>query len=116
METIDQRSFKEKVESFKMEAKKKLDDCVEFCKKNKEVVIVMAPVVIECSTRLLVQVLRAYGKHEDRINKERNIYDFRHRHYVQSKRKIKQHEWDEIDQRLERGESPGEILKDLGLR
>lgn len=100
---------------FKDRAKEKVQKTWKFVKENKEIVIPVATGVISGVCMVGKAILRNESVKAERHMKDCCIYDRSKGHWVESKRKIKNSEWLQIDQRHEEGESYTNILDDMGL-
>ena len=103
------------LEDLKAKAKEKYEAGKEWAKKNKELLVVFGPVAVGS----LVEIAKIASRHstvkEQKKLKENYIYDRSAGHYYETKRKLKNKEWLQVDERHTNGESYGEILDDMGL-
>lgn len=100
------REFKEKIHS-------KIQNGKEWCIRNKDTLIVLAPVIIGGFTT----VVKVMGKNinlrkEERV-KDLYCYDRSLGHYWKLRRELTNDEWLEIDRRKANGERMADILADL---
>lgn len=115
METVDERSTKEKIDALKWRAKEKYEKAKEWVKENQQLVIVLGPVVAGGIVEMIKIGTRRRTVNEERALKERFVYDRSGGHYYELKRQPKQSEWLMIEQRRNNGESLGEILQSMRL-
>lgn len=113
METVDNRTFKEKVNDAKFQAKEKLRKAGEWCNEHREVVIACAPVVIGGVIEVIKISARRSNVNTEKDLKEKYIYDRSQGHYYELKRKLKSSEWITIEERKNNGEPLGVILRDM---
>lgn len=102
-----------KLEYWKRRLAAKLDECKDWMCRNKEAIIVFAPVLIGGVTT----VVKIIGKRVN-LNKEDDIknlycYDQSLGHYWALRRRLSNKEWLEIDARKKAGERLGDILNEL---
>lgn len=81
--------------------------------KNKEMIILLTPVVIGAATMLIRVVGKNINLHKEESNKTKYCYDPSLGHYWSLKRKLTGKEWLEIDRRRSNGERLSEILESL---
>lgn len=115
MQTVDDRTFEEKFQSFKFECERKKEAVVSWCKEHKELCIAMAPIVVTGVFDVIKEISRTARQHEEKVLKENYIYDRRRGHYVQTRRPLKPKEWRIFDERYQMGESVSDIVNDLRL-
>ncbi len=102
-----------KWEKFKRKSQEKFREAKEWCVKNKETILLIAPVAIGA----LTTVIKVVGKNVN-LNKEENLknlycYDRSLGHYWKLRRELSNDEWLEIDQRKKNGERLSDILDEL---
>ena len=115
--TIDFNKIKRRMkrEELKNNIKEKINNSVEWCKENMNVLVFFTPIIVVGISYV------ARVTHRNRvIRKEENlkqlyVYDKRKGHYCRLKRKLKGNEWVIIDKRHSMGESMSEILNDMKL-
>lgn len=115
MENVDMRSNKEKLAALKWRAKEKFEEAKKWVEENKQLVVVMGPVVAGGIIELIKISTRRHTVNEERALKERFIYDRAGGHYYELRRQPKQSEWLMIEERKMHGESLGMILQDMRL-
>ena len=115
METIDTRTFKEKVESWKAQAKIKAEAALKWASTHADEIIVAAAIILPVSTKCAHEINKAKIYHEEKIHRTRDIYDPRKGRTYRCKRTPKQWEYDEIDARYDAGENYSHILRDMHL-
>lgn len=115
METIDNRTFKEKVEDAKGRAKQKLEEAKKWVVTHTAEITVFATIAIPIAGGIIKEVGKANRDREERIHRERDIYDPRKGRTYRLKRTPKPWEWDEIDFRYDNGENYSSILHDMKL-
>lgn len=113
MEQFDFKKFhrQQKIQEIKYEAKKKVQNAINWTMANKEFVLMAAPVVIG-GVKLLSKSNTA---RVERITKETMEYDPRTGHYWKIKRRMNTKEALEFDRRYRNGESKGDILASMRL-
>lgn len=84
-----------------------------WCMDNKGAVAVVAPIVISSGVELIKVCVRKGNTNEQKRLKELYIYDRSSGHYFELRRKMKNSELIEFDERKKRGESVGNILRDM---
>lgn len=113
METVDNRTFSEKVRDAKERAKDKLRSAKDWCSNNREVVIAVAPIALGGVIELIKIAARRGNVNTEKDLKEKYIYDRSQGHYYELKRKLKSSEWITIEERKNNGEPLGIILRDM---
>lgn len=111
----EKKTLKEKFEAFSEEAKWKAHRAAEWCRNNKDAVLLFGPVIAGGIIEMIRVTNRNHVLKEEKALKDRYIYDRSTGHYYELKRKPKNSEWLQIEQRKTNGESIGEILYDMGL-
>ena len=114
-ETMNKPTLKDRLNELSEKAKLKAIRVVEWGKSHKETIVVFGPVIGGAIIEFIKISTRAHTVREERVLKERFIYDDRHRHYYELKRQPRKSEWLQIDQRKDNGESLGLILEEMGL-
>lgn len=115
METIDERTWKEKIESLKFEAGKKKDEAISWIKEHKEFCYAVIPVLVTGLLDIGKEVSRHGRLKEEKRLKENYIYDRSKGHYVEARRPLKPKEWRRFDELREQGMSSSDILRELRL-
>lgn len=108
-----------KTEQIKRKAKTMLRNAGEWCNRNKETIIILAPVVIGGLTTMVKVAGKTIDKNVN-LRKEEELknlycYDPSLGHYWALRRKLSNQDWVEIDQRKANGERLAEILTDLNV-
>lgn len=115
MEVIEIKDFKR--ESRKREIKDKLNTKLQNGKewfiRNKEIIIVLAPVVVGCSTTVFKVVGKRINLRKQENLKDLYCYDRSLGHYWRLRRELTNKEWLEIDQRKKDGERLSDILSEM---
>lgn len=107
--------IKEKMSQIKWDAEQKWYRAKDWCKNNREAVIIFGPILVK-TTVDVIKILSRNGKIRDEKElKERWVYDRKNGHYYELKRKIRPQEWLIIDRRREMGEDLGTILAEMRL-
>ena len=103
----------ERFREFKETATCKLREGKEWVIRNKEAVIVLAPVVIGGLTTITKVVGRRTNLNKQESIKNLYCYDRSLGHYWRLKRELSNKEWLEIDRRKRSGEKLADILEEL---
>lgn len=115
METIDNRTFKEKFEDFKGRIAQKFKDLKQWISEHfyeiLTAVVFVGPVILS----VLKEVNKARAASLQARREQREIYDPRKGRYYTLRRTPKAWEWEEIDERYEAGENYSSILRDMRL-
>lgn len=119
METIDNRSFKQKASDWwwntKYKAKCKWENTKKFCRENKAEVVAISLVAIPAVSGMVKRGLNAYAEHEETSRRETDYYDPRTGEHWRTRRPLRTSEKLELEERYEEGESKGSILNDMNL-
>ena len=115
METVDNRTFKEKVVDFKEKAKLKAQDAGRWCARNKELLIIAVPTGLAACSRLYKTYDRLNERKYDYKERYLQVWDPATRQHVKLKRELKPHEQFELSQRNQEGERLTDILWDMGV-
>ena len=115
MDTVDYRTFKEKVDDIKGRAEVKAKAISDWAKLHADEILVASAVVIPVVTKGAHEINKAKANREEKIHRERDIYDPRKGRTYRCKRTPKQWEYDEIDARYDAGENYSHILRDMHL-
>lgn len=114
MET--KKTVREKWDDFKTGAKNRWYRTCDWCRGNKDILLLTVPIVAGGALELTKEIVRANRTNDEKALKERYIYDRSNGHYYECKRKVKNREWAEIDARHQlTGEPIGQILQDMRL-
>lgn len=112
----EKKTFKEKLGDTKTAIKDRWYRTCNWCRANKEVIALTAPVAVGGAFELAKTIVKAKQTNDEKALKERYIYDRSNGHYYECRRKVKNREWAEIDARHTlTGESIGSILQDMRL-
>lgn len=111
METVDNRSFKEKFNAFKWNTKEKVDKALNYAKENPQVALG----AITTLAWLGKKAIKGYEANREMKITECRHYDRRADEYYCSKRPLKTYEKIRLDKEYREGRSKGEILKSMGL-
>lgn len=111
----EKKTFKEWFNEKQEWAKWKIHTATEWCRDNKETVIVFGPVLLGSIVEICKISSKRHTVNDEKKLKERYIYDRSCGHYWELKREPKKSEWLQIDQRKNNGEALGEILNDMRL-
>ena len=119
METVDNRSFKEKVDAFKWNAKEKIgkgwNATKKWCSENKEILIVAIPAVLAASAKIVKSVDNMQDRQYEYKERYLQVWDPATRQHVKLRRELKPHEQLELSQRNQDGERLTDILFDMGV-
>lgn len=111
----EKKTLKERIGDFSDLAKSKVQNATDWCKNHKEVIVVFGPVIISGVLEFIKISAKKSSVKEEKMLKDRYIYDRSQGHYYEIIRKPKSSEWIQIDQRKQNGEALGCILDDMGL-
>lgn len=111
----EKKTFKEWFDEKQEWAKWKLHAATEWCKTHKEAIIVFGPVVMGGIIEIAKISTKRHTVNEEKVLKDRYIYDRSTGHYYELRRKPKSSEWLQIEQRKQNGETLGWILNDMRL-
>jgi len=119
METIDNRSFKEKFEAFKWNTKEKVKDCwnktFDWCSQNKELLIVGIPAVCATISKISKNANQMSERRYDYKERYMQVWDPATRQHVKLRRELRPDEQLELSQRNQDGERITDILFDMGV-
>lgn len=110
---MTKEQFEAKVEKFKRKATDATGKTISWCKENKEALVVIVPVLASSGVELIKILTRRGTVNEQKRLKDLYIYDRSGGHYYELRRRLKTREWIEFDERKNRGERVGEILRDM---
>jgi hypothetical protein len=111
----EKRSFKEKIDDLKWDAKQKYYRTKDWCRDHTTEAVGLATVLISGSIELIRVVSKNKNNKEEKQLKENYIYDRSAGHYYELKRQPKSSEWLMIDHRKAEGECLGDILSDMRI-
>lgn len=110
---------KAKIELKKREVKERIrsawNKTVDFVDRNKEIIVVTAPVVIGGGAKIAGAIKRHETIKAEKRHKNLDHYDPRTGTWSHARRKLSKTERLELDRRYTNGESKIEILNDLGV-
>ena len=115
IETVDDRTFEEKVEDAKGRVEVKAKAIADWAKLHADEILVASAVAIPVLTKGAHEINKAKANREEKIHRERDIYDPRKGRTYRCKRTPKQWEYDEIDARYDAGENYSAILRSMHL-
>ena len=113
METMDCRNWRTKVNECKARISLKFYDAKQWCKNNKDMVIIVTPVLIGTAGKIIQQAMRSKKVKKEEDLHDLYCYDRSLGHYWRLRRELTNDEWLEIDQRKKNGERLGDILEEL---
>lgn len=117
METIDNRSFKEKAEAWawntKETVKRKWNDTKQWCSENKQLLIVLVPAGLAAANKALKTVDRMQERRYDYKERYLQVWDPATRQHVKLRRELTPSEQLELSQRNQDGERLTDILHDM---
>ena len=117
METIDNRSFKEKAETWawntKETVKRKWNDTKQWCSENKQLLIVLVPAGLAAANKALKTVDRMQERKYDYKERYLQVWDPATRQHVKLRRELTPAEQLELSQRNQDGERLTDILHDM---
>ena len=115
MEVVAMEDFKReaKKRAFKEKIKTKIQNGKEWCIRNKEAVITLAPVAIGGVTTIAKVVSKRSNLRKQETLKDLYCYDRSLGHYWRLRRELSNKEWLEIDQRKKNGERLSDILSEM---
>ncbi len=105
----------EKIDSVKKEAKWKMTQVRDWCRNNKEAIIIFGPCLIGGLVEVCKTVTKKSTVREEKRLKENYIYDRSNGHYFETRRKPTSSDWIVIDERRRQGVPLGVILRDMKL-
>ena len=119
METVDERTFKEKYESFKWKVRTKVSDgwskTKAWVSDNKELLAVSVPVALVATNKIIKNVNRMQERQYDYKERYLQVWDPATRQHVKLRRELKPNEQLELSQRNQDGERLTDILFDMGV-
>lgn len=115
METVDNRSWKEKLETLKWRAEQKKREVKKFCKEHPEAAFFGATTLVGAGSFVGKKMINGVGKKREFKLLECKHYDNRTAQYWFSKRPLKTSEKLMMEKMYNEGMSKGEILQHMGL-
>ena len=115
MRTYDNRTVKEKIQDFGYSVKEKVRGTANYLKENKEVLLVVLPLVGVAITGAVKLTSKVCSNYRAETIKKKYIYDPSGGFYWPTKRALTGAEKLELDTRHRNGESLGQILVDMKL-
>lgn len=113
---MNEKTIRERFDDFKTGMRNKWYRTCDWCRANQEVLVLTVPIAVGGAFELAKTIVKSKSTSDEKALKERYIYDRSNGHYYECKRKIKNHEWAEIDARHSiSGEPIGNILQDMRL-
>ena len=106
---------KKKIEEMKNDVKMKCYYMIDWCRYNKEAIVIFGPCIIGGIIEIVKIVTKKGTVNEQKRLKDLYIYDHSTGHYYELKRKLKSSEWITIDERKRQGTPLGIILMDMKL-
>ena len=104
--------MKEK-KSLKEKLKEKFSRAMDWCKDNKEILIIVVPAATAAITGGVKLVGKIVDCHQEHNHQNLTCYDRSLGHYWQLKRELSNDEWVAIEQRRKNGERLADILTEL---
>ena len=102
-----------KTEKFKRQVGEKLRDAKGFVIRNKDTILLAAPVIVGAITVVVKTVGKNINLHKEEQVKNLYCYDRSLGHYWALRRELSNREWTEIDKRKTNGERMADILSTL---
>lgn len=102
-----------KTEKFKRQVEEKFHGVKDFVIRNKETILLAAPVVAGVVTVVVKTVGKSINLRKEERVKNLYCYDRSLGHYWALRRELSNHEWTEIDRRKTNGERMADILSEL---
>lgn len=102
-----------KLEYWKRRADAKFQECKDWMRRNKEAVIILAPILIGGVTTIVKVVGKRANLNKEEAVKNLYCYDRSLGHYWALRRELSNKEWLEIDARKRAGERLSDILDEL---
>ena len=93
--------------------KAKFNNAMNWCKENKETLIVVVPAAVAGITGLCKLGGKIVDSHSEHAHQNLTCYDRSLGHYWQLKRELSNSEWVAIEQRRKNGERLADILSEL---
>ena len=102
-----------KFQRFKRKTIARAEDVIDWAKRNKEAILVLAPVIIGGTTTIVKVVGKRMNLRKTEDLKNLYCYDRSLGHYWALRRELSNAEWLEIDKRKKCGERLSDILAEL---
>lgn len=102
-----------KFQRFKRKTVARAEDVIDWAKRNKDAILVLAPVIIGGTTTIVKVVGKRMNLHKTEDLKNLYCYDRSLGHYWALRRELSNAEWLEIDKRKKCGERLSDILAEL---
>lgn len=115
MEYRDCRTMKQRLKDFGQTVKRTCRNTVNYLKDNKEVLLVVIPIVGTAAVGSIKLVKKVVDNHRVETIKKKYIYDPSGGFYWPTRRALTGREKLELDERHRNGESYGQILVDMKL-
>ena len=115
METVDDRTLKQKWHDFWVRMGEKKDKFIEYCKENPNTVAGVLIVAIPFIGRVLLAILRIIREYLEDRHDRTDYYDPRTGEHWFTRRPLSSREKLNLEQRYNNGESKGKILHDMHL-
>lgn len=114
-ETVSMKDFKreERKREFKEKINRKIQQGCEWFDRNKEVVLILTPIVVKGITTVSKVVIKNINLRKEESLKDLYCYDRSLGHYWKLRRELTNKEWLEIDRRKKNGERLADILEEL---
>ena len=115
METIDDRTLKQKWIDFKCKAGEKKDRFVNYCKENTETVVGITIIALPIVGKMFTSAMRSYRDYKDDRKRATDYYDPRTGEHWYTRKPLTANQKLNLEQRYNNGESKGQILRSMGL-
>ena len=102
-----------KFQRFKRKTMARAEDVIDWAKRNKDTILVLAPVIIGGTATIVKVVGKRVNLHKTEELKNLYCYDRSLGHYWALRRELSNAEWLEIDKRKKCGERLSDILAEL---
>ena len=102
-----------KFQRFKRKTVTRAEDVIDWAKRNKDAILVLAPVIIGGTATIVKVVGKRMNLHKTEELKNLYCYDRSLGHYWALRRELSNAEWLEIDKRKKCGERLSDILAEL---
>lgn len=98
---------------FKREVKAKAHNAAEWCNNNKDIVIIVAPIILGGAVKIVASVAKGIAANKMEDVKNLYAYDNRLGHYWALRRELTNNEWLKVEARKRAGEDLGDILDSM---
>lgn len=118
METIENITFQQKWQNFKMGVKARVKATIQWCKENPQVAASVAAGILAGVTEITKSAIKAKDRREDRELEEKrlnSVYDRSAGMYLCTERPLTNDDWRGVQKRKRDGMTTGEALEDMGL-